>query len=343
MTDFFLLLVCSIVALMAHGARKQKFWEWAVRLIIFGFCFFEGISLLVTESTQSDWANKVLAATSLATALILLMPIRKLLSVVFTSVEGIVSFQSFWGLLKKHLSPLAALLCAPVFIPGSIPHMVGLFIYLTTLGYFLQVINPVNFQLPAMPIPMPISIPQLAWYNGLGLVMVSFCGVGVMVTRSWKEAASRLGWKRPKLAHVGIGISLVVFSFVYELIWSFYTHALPDQDLARILSQYNSGTFSAGGDFGTAVLLALATAIFAGVGEETLIRGALQPVLGIVPAALLHAILHAQFSHAPIFIVQVFLWSVCFGIVKKYTNTTTTIIGHAGFNFVTTFLFSFNP
>src|SRR5262249_43995025 len=155
---------------------------------------------------------------------------------------------------KKHMKPLAALMCAHVFVPSSIPHMVGLFIYLTTLGYFLQIINPVNFQLPAMPIPLPISIPTLLWYNGLGLVMVSLCGVGVMVSRNWKEAAARLGWKRPTLAHVGIGISLIVFSFVYELVWSLYTHGLPDQDLAMKLSQYNSGTFAAGGDFGAAVI-----------------------------------------------------------------------------------------
>jgi hypothetical protein len=31
------------------------------------------------------------------------------------------------------------------------------------------------------------------------------------------------------------------------------------------------------------------------------------------------------------------------GLVRRFTNTTTTIIGHAGYNFVTTFLFSFNP
>jgi len=53
--------------------------------------------------------------------------------------------------------------------------------------------------------------------------------------------------------------------------------------------------------------------------------------------------LHAQFANAPMLILQVSLWSCCMGIVKRFTNTTTTIIGHAGFNFVTTFLFAFNP
>jgi len=91
------------------------------------------------------------------------------------------------------------------------------------------------------------------------------------------------------------------------------------------------------------VVLALATALCAGIGEETLIRGALQPVFGIVPAAIMHGILHGQFAHAPIFMAQVAGWSVLMGLVKRYTNTSTTIIGHAGYNFCTTFLFAFNP
>jgi membrane protease YdiL (CAAX protease family) len=114
-------------------------------------------------------------------------------------------------------------------------------------------------------------------------------------------------------------------------------------DIATKLAIYNSGTFSVVGGAEKSLVLALATAIFAGVGEETLIRGAVQPALGIFPAAILHGILHAQFAHAPILIIQVALWSCVMGVVKKYTNTTTTIIGHAGFNFFTTFLFAFNP
>ncbi|MBI4533119.1 MAG: CPBP family intramembrane metalloprotease [Candidatus Melainabacteria bacterium] len=114
-------------------------------------------------------------------------------------------------------------------------------------------------------------------------------------------------------------------------------------DLASKLAGYNAGTFNAGGGLGPAVILALLTGICAGVGEETLMRGAVQPALGIVPAALLHGLLHGQFAHAPIFIIQVAGWSLLLGIVRHYTNTSTTIIGHAGFNFITAFMFAFNP
>lgn len=313
-----------------------------MRLIMACVVLFEGL-VMSMQGGLSHWAYWTLIGMQVATLVILMKPGRRLLSLILTPIDGIVSLRVITGPVRHHLSVLKSLMSKVIFIPESIPHMVGMFVYITTFGYFLHALNPVNMQFPAIPMPMPVSISQLFTYNGLGLVMVSFCGVGIFVTRNWKEAAKRLGWERPALKHVGIGILLVVFSFVYDLVWSIYSHGLPGQDLATKLSAYNSGTFTVGNELGTSVLVALFVAVCAGVGEETLIRGALQPAIGILPAAILHGVLHAQFSHAPIFIIQVALWSCVFGIVRRLTNTTTTIIGHAGFNFVTTFLFNFNP
>jgi len=153
---------------------------------------------------------------------------------------------------------------------------------------------------------------------------------------------ARLGWEKPTKVQVGIGIGLVFFTFLYDAAWAQYTHNIPGQELGSKLSIYNGGTFAAGA-LAPSLVLALATALCAGIGEETLVRGALQPVFGIFPAAFLHGMLHGQFAHAPVFILQVALWSTVMGIVRRYTNTTTTVIGHAGFNFLTTFLFAYNP
>src|SRR5579885_629377 len=265
--------------------------------------------VMVMAAGLTNWAYWTLMAMQIATLVDLLKPGRRIFSAIFTAIDGLVSLRVITGPLRHKLSPLKALMSRLIFIPTSIPHMVGMFIYITTFGYFLHVISPVNMQFPAIPMPLPVSISQLFTYNGLGLVMVSFCGVGIFVSRNWKEACKRLGWEKPQLKHVGIGILLVVFSFAYDLIWSLYTHAIPGQDLATKLSAYNSGTFAVGSDFGTSVLIARFVAICAGVGEETLIRGALQPAIGILPAAFLHGVLHAQFSHAPIFIIQVAIWS----------------------------------
>ncbi len=214
---------------------------------------------------------------------------------------------------------------------------------MNTVAYLLICIDPEGFKMPFMPLPIPLILGQLLSYNGLGLIILSFCGIGIYVSRPFKEALSRLALVKPTKTQIGIGIALILISFTYDALWAIYTHRLGGQDLATKLSFYNSGTFAVAGGFVPSVILALATALCAGIGEETLIRGALQPAFGILPAAILHGMLHGQFAHAPIFIVQVAIWSTFMGLVKRYTNTTTTIIGHAGFNFVTTFLFSFNP
>lgn len=342
MQDFFLVTLISIFALMGHGAVKVNGLRWVVRIVIIITILFELASTAISANS-TPFANSILITMCFATMGLLFYHGRKLYSTVLTPVEAVASLQVLIEPIRRHLSPLKVLFANMIFIPTSYPHMVGMFVYITTLGFFMQAVNPVNMEFPAIPIPLPASISQLFTYNGLGLVLLSFCGVGIFVSRDWKQAFKRLGWEKPTLAHVGIGLLLVAFSFGYDLVWALYTHSLPGQDMATKLSGYNSGTFASGADFNTSILIALATALCAGIGEETLTRGALQPAIGIVPAAILHGVLHAQFSHAPILIVQIALWSIVFGIVRRYTSTTTTIIGHAGFNFVTTFLFAFNP
>lgn len=245
---------------------------------------------------------------------------------------------------RKKLTAVEALLAERVFVPSSIPHLNGLWIYITCLGYLIANTEMKGMQLPMLPVPFPVTLDQLLYYNGLGLVILAMCGAGIAVARKPKETFQRLGLVKPSLKQVGIGVFMIFFTFFYDYVWSLFTHAQIGMDYGDKLSHYNEGTFSVnGGSAPNAFILALFTGLCAGIGEETLIRGALQPVFGIFPAAFLHGALHGQFSHAPLFIIQVAGWSTLMGIVKRYTNTTTTIITHAGFNFLSAFLFAFNP
>jgi membrane protease YdiL (CAAX protease family) len=230
-----------------------------------------------------------------------------------------------------------------IFLPESIPHMNALWIYVTCLAIALAKVEPAGFKLPAMMLPMPVTFDQLFSYNFLGLIVLSCCGAGIFVSRKPMEVLRRLGLVKPTFTQVLIGIAGIFFTFAYDYIWSTYTHSQPGMGYAGKLSNYNEGTFTPGGAPGPAFFLASATGICAGVGEEILTRGALQPVLGILPAAIMHGALHEQFSQAPIFIVQVLGWSVVMGVLRRYTNTTTTIIAHVGFNFLSVFLIAFNP
>ncbi len=344
--DFTLLFGCSIMGLMAHGSAKFKWLEWILRGLICIFFLLElNSALMMRDSAESltPWAGSILFWMSLVSGAILLLPVRIAFSLFFPVLDGIVSLRFITGPIRHKLSVWASIMNQKIFQPHSVPHMVGLFIYLTTFAYLMQAINPANMQFPAIPLPVPITPGQLFSYHGIGLVLTSLCGVGILVKRNWREALARIGWVKPTWKHVAIGVGLVVFSFCYDLVWAYYTHGSADADMASKISNYNSTTFGASDNFSASVILALATAIFAGVGEETLMRGVLQPALGIFPAAVLHGLMHAQFTYAPVLIIQIALWSCVMGIVRRFTNTTTTIIGHAGFNLVTTFLFSYNP
>lgn len=228
-----------------------------------------------------------------------------------------------------------------IFMKDSVPHMNGLWIYVTVLGSLLASINLDNFKFPSIQFPFPVPMDSLISYNFLGLVLLAMCGCGIFVARKPKEVLKRLGIVKPEGWHIGVAILCVPATFIYDYIWSLFTGDA--SGVGSKLATYNAGTFSTTGGAGGAAILAVLTGTCAGIGEETLIRGALQAVFGILPAAFLHGALHGQFQHAPILILQVAGWSTLMGIVRKYTNTTTTIITHGTFNFITTFLFAFNP
>lgn len=341
--DFLIVLACCVLGLLAHGSRHQGWIAWLLRAFIGLTCAGEFLSILgwLTSDRPTDWGFSVLVGMCVSTGLMMFMPIRQGLSYVLTVLNQLINGQVLLTAWRKG-QVSAALHADKIYVPNSMPHVVALWIYISAAGFLLSSIDPRGMQIPAMPIPLPVPIDQLISYNGLGLVLLAFCGVGIFVGRKFPEVLQRLGWVKPTWAQVGIGALLIVMTFGYDYIWSLFTHQMSG-DLGSKLSGYNSGTFNAGGGAGPAMVLALATALCAGIGEETIIRGALQPVFGIFPAALLHGLLHGQFSHAPMFILQVTGWSTLMGIARRYTNTTTTIIGHAGFNFITTFLFAFNP
>lgn len=342
-SDFLTVLGCAIFGLLGHVAIKKRWAEWLLRTVMaltFGgeAAYIAGLS---NEDRFNHWNFDVTYGSCAFTGFLLVRQFRRIVSAVLTTIDLFFSKSAWIAAFRNWKDLRTVFVDERIFVATSIPHMVALFVYVQTIAYLLGVMNPLDFALPGMPLPLPVQIDQLLSYNGIGLVLLSFCGVGIFVTRPFKEVLRRLAIVKPTKLQVAIGIGLIVMSFFYDYVWSLYTQN--HSGLGGMLSTYNSGTFSVMGGVMPSVVLALATALFAGIGEETLIRGALQPVFGILPAAIMHGILHGQFAHAPIFMVQVAGWSMLMGLVKRYTNTSTTIIGHAGFNFCTTFLFAFNP
>ena len=69
--------------------------------------------------------------------------------------------------------------------------------------------------------------------------------------------------------------------------------------------------------------------------EELLFRGALQPWLGIVPAALIFALVHISYYKKPVLLVEAFVQGLILGAMFQITGSVwITTIAHAVFNSV---------
>lgn len=158
-------------------------------------------------------------------------------------------------------------------------------------------------------------------------VLAAFLGVGLLIRRDGTALNERLGLQRPTIGQLWTGVRWMVF-FVFLQGCIGATWALLEPEQAQQLSGINETLL---GSFDTVwewFLLAAA----AGLGEELLFRGALQPIFGIVPTSLIFAVSHVQYGLSPA-TLTVFLLSVVLGIIRKRSNTTVAILVHGGYNF----------
>ena len=68
----------------------------------------------------------------------------------------------------------------------------------------------------------------------------------------------------------------------------------------------------------------------AGVGEEVLVRGALQPRSGLVWASVIFGAAHVQYSWFGMLVIVAL--GLTLGLVRRHSNTTTAIVVHAAYD-----------
>jgi membrane protease YdiL (CAAX protease family) len=164
--------------------------------------------------------------------------------------------------------------------------------------------------------------------NQVPMVIVALAGVGLVVKRGTNLAMERLGLVWPgfrwMVAALGVAVGLVIMGFAFDVAMTTLT---PQQ--SRDIQQTSTVLLKNVNTVYLFIILGLA----AGIGEELLFRGALQPVFGIIPAAVLFAALHTQYGIS-LATLEIFVLGCVLGVLRKRAGTTAAIFAHASYDII---------
>jgi membrane protease YdiL (CAAX protease family) len=179
--------------------------------------------------------------------------------------------------------------------------------------------------------------PSAILTNQLPLVAIALLGVGLGVRRNLRETLYRLGYGSVSVKQLGI-VVLFVGGALGLAVGAEALFATLQPELHREVGEISDLLFNPRGlSPVAAVLFAALVGVGAGLGEETLFRGAVQPVLGITATSVLFASMHVHYGPS-LLLVYVFLLSVGLGLLRKHINTTASFLAHAGYNSLMTLL-----
>ncbi len=159
-------------------------------------------------------------------------------------------------------------------------------------------------------------------------LIIAAAGVGLYIRRDATQVSARLGVVMPAWWQVVLALAAAGVFTAFALATVALSQALTPQVAHNIdvTTQHIYGGL--GGPVGIAAI-----ALVPAICEEVLFRGALQPRLGLVVTALLFASIHTQYSIS-FDTLAVFVLALGLGLIRKYTNTTTSSICHAMYNLI---------
>ena len=160
-------------------------------------------------------------------------------------------------------------------------------------------------------------------------VLLALLGVGWLVHRNWTNSSERLGLRFPtrmdSLVGIALGCILYLGVSLLTLVWQSMAPASSFEWQAAARQIFDS--------FSSSLFLGALLALLAAVGEETLFRGALQPVFGVVIVSLFFTAIHLQYASSPA-VAIVFVVSLAFGLARAWLSTTAAIISHFVYNMI---------
>jgi membrane protease YdiL (CAAX protease family) len=193
----------------------------------------------------------------------------------------------------------------------------------------LAALDGADSKLVELSQPVYAQLYPLCW-----LIPVSVLAVGYGIRRTLSQALERLGVVWPTLRQVagavGVAVLLVgaaaLSGWIIETVWTEMGWPRTDQKaFGQLMGQFLTPTG------------AIIVGVSAGVGEELVVRGVLQPRIGLIWSNLLFTALHAGQYHWDLLLVILIL-GLFFGLVRKHGNTTMSAIAHGLYDVLIIFL-----
>lgn len=328
------LIFLMLFANLADAQRKQGMsgtvWAavcYALMILLYLGMFFGGLALWLFDAVVSNDPALLQNATASFGGE---NPLEMLESPTFMGGSLVVS--GFFGIVLL-LRPVRNLIARFIPIDGeSTVHALSLslmMLVLAQLGFILGTGLGNLAELSALAAENGQQSNQIVtlWAQQLLTALFGIVGVGFLTRLGWRETLERLGIVIPSARQVALGVGVAIALVVAVTGVSIASAQLGfgfDENVQKLTEQLM-------GDLFKSPLGILTAGLAAAIGEETLLRGALQPRFGLFLTTLVFALLHGQYglslSTAIVFAVGLIL-----GIVRNRTNTTTAMIVHALYN-----------
>jgi membrane protease YdiL (CAAX protease family) len=151
-------------------------------------------------------------------------------------------------------------------------------------------------------------------------VPLALAGVGLMLRRDFKQSIERLGFVSMKWREFGWAV-VVTLPFILVVLLFDSAEELLLPEIHALEDRFPMEFRNVSAIFGIPAI-----SLAAGLGEEAVFRGALQPRFGIVLTALLFAAVHVQYQLPGIFLI--FIIGIFLGVLRKRKSTTFTACVH---------------
>ena len=318
MEEFILFLPVLVLLLLANLAERERAWFWLIALFMVGVAGLVGLTGLILLAVGAGlMPPAVLEASGLA-----------LTADPWVALMGLVLGAAALLIVLLLVPPVRRLLVRPLGTEIDADRPIIITALFLSVGLLVVTITGLA-TIRSLP---PDAFAELAvtqadlWVQGLIFAAAGVIGVGLGVRRGWRETLERLGLtaitRRQVAIVVGLAILLLLASTGMDMLWRLVDPA--SYERTTTITESMLGNLSG-------PVAALTIGLSAGIGEEILFRGALQPRFGLLFATLLFTAGHMQYEVTPA-LLAVFLIGLVLGVVRQRFNTTAAILLHALYN-----------